>query len=113
MSPRPKARFPAEASRRRRPRAELPPVVVERPEIREVAVRLLEVVAEDLLVLGLAVAVAVDALRPGDEALVQGDACPLEDAGVGRVADEQVVEAEGARAAEAGRVLAHEVLLLQ
>ena len=76
-------------------------MVVQGPQIREVPVRLLEVVAEDLLVLGLTVTVAVDALRPRDEPFVQGDACPLEDAGIRRVADEQVVEAECARAAEA------------
>ena len=93
--------LPGRGETRRRPHAELTPVVVQGPEICQVPVRLLEVVAEDLLVLGLAVAVAVDALGPSDEPLVQGNARPLEDAGVRRVADEQVVEAECARATEA------------
>ena len=57
-------------TRRRQPprpvRAERPSVVVERPELGQVAVRLLQVVAEDLLVLGRAL--AVDAVRPLDEA---------------------------------------------
>ena len=46
-------------------------MVVDRTELCEVAVRLLEVVAEDLLVLHRAVAVEVHALRPVGELLVQ------------------------------------------
>ena len=69
------------------------PVVVERAELAQVPVRLLEVVAEDLLVLGLAAALAVDALGPVGEPLVEGGARPLEQAAVGRVADQHVVEA--------------------
>ena len=52
-------------------RADLPALGVERAELRPVAERLLEVVAEDLLELLLAAALAVDALGPGDEPLVQ------------------------------------------
>ena len=67
-------------------------MVVERAELGEVAVRLLEVVAEDLLVLGRA-PVAVDAVGPLDEALVKRRAGALEEALVRGVADEDVVEA--------------------
>ena len=66
MSPRAKARRPP--SRGAAPRAaELASVVVERAELEQVAPRLLEVVAEDLLVLRLAAALAVDALGPVGE----------------------------------------------
>ena len=64
------------------------------PSSEEVAVRLLEVVAEDLLVLGLALAVAVDLLGPVREPLVQRRARPLEHAVVRGVADQDVLEAE-------------------
>src|SRR5205814_729394 len=61
-------------TRGRQPRgaanAELEAVLVERPELREVPVRLLEVVAEDLLELAGAVADAVRAVGPVDELLV-------------------------------------------
>ncbi len=67
-------------------------MVVERAELRQVAMGLLEVVAEDLLVLGCAL--AVHAVRPLDELLVERRARALENALVGGVADEDVVEAE-------------------
>ena len=66
---------------------------VERPELGAVAVRLLEVVAEDLLELLLAAALPVDALGPGDEALVHRRPRPLEQRAVRRVLDHQVAEA--------------------
>ena len=66
-------------------------VVVERAELREVRPGLLEVVAEDLLELGAAV--AVDLVGPGDEPLVEVGAAALEDAVVGGVADHDVLEA--------------------
>ena len=65
--------------------------IVERPELGEVRPRLLEVVAEDLLELGAAV--AVDAVGPDDEALVEIRPAPLEDAVVRGVADHDVLEA--------------------
>ena len=98
---------------RRRPQPQVAPVVVERPQLGEVAVRLLEVVAEDLLVLGLAVALAVHALRPVDEALVKCGPRALEDAVVRRVSDQEMVEAERAPTDESGGVCADEVLLHQ
>jgi hypothetical protein len=55
-------------------------VIVEGPELAQVPVRLLQVVAEDLLELGRAVAVAVDAVGPRDEALVELRPRPLEQA---------------------------------
>ena len=58
MSPRVNARRPARREAVRGASAERAAVLVERPELGEVAVRLLEVVAEDLLVLALAVALA-------------------------------------------------------
>jgi hypothetical protein len=77
-----------------RAHAELVAVVVERTELRQEAVRLLEVVAEDLLVLG-AVAVAVHALAPIGKALVQAGAVALQQSAVDGVADQDVLEAEG------------------
>src|SRR5207248_11309723 len=88
--------------------AELVPVVVERPQLRQVAVRLLEVVAEDLLV--LARAVAVDAVGPADELLVQRRARALEQSLVGRVPDEHVVEAPRILEAALGGLGPHELL---
>ena len=58
-------------------------------ELDEVAMRLLEVVADDLLELLAA------AVEPAGEALVEVSALALRDAFVGRVADEDVAEAEG------------------
>ncbi len=66
-------------------------MVVERAELGEVPIRLLEVIAEDLLVLGRAL--AVDAVGPLDELLVKRRAGALEDSVVGGVPDEDVVEA--------------------
>ena len=68
-SPRANARLPADASRRAPVLADRAAAIVERPELREVRPGLLEVVAEDLLELGAAV--AVDAVGPDDEALVE------------------------------------------
>ena len=64
--------------------------VVERAELGEIGVRLLEVVAEDLLV--LARAVAVHLVGPRHEALVELSPMPLQEAGVGGVADQDVLE---------------------
>ena len=76
------------------PVAELATVIVERSEVGEIVVRLLEVVPEKLVVLGLAVSLAVDALSPVRETLVQRCARPLQNSVVSRVADEDVVEPE-------------------
>ncbi len=73
--------------------ADLSAFGVDRAELRPVAERLLEVVAEDLFELLLAVAFAVDLLGPRDEALVERRPCPLEQRVVGGVPDEDVVEA--------------------
>src|SRR5581483_11041398 len=98
MSPRANARRAAE--------------VVERSQLGQVAVRLLEVVAEDLLVLGLPPALAVDAIGPVDEALVQRRAGALEQAAVRGLPDQHVVEAEplllGRARLGAQEALAHE-----
>src|SRR5688500_7011488 len=56
---------------------------------------LLEVVPEDLLELALAVAEAVDAVGPGDEALMEGGPRAHQDSLVGGVADEDVLKAKG------------------
>ena len=72
---------------------------------------LLEVVPEDLLVLRRAL--AVDAVGPLDELLVEGRPGALEDPLVGRVADEDVVEPERLLLERAGEVRAHELLLDQ
>ena len=77
------------------PRRRLPPTArpwsSSGPELGEVGVRLLEVVAEDLLV--LIGAVAVHLVGPRHEALVQLGAHPLQQPVVGRVADQDVLEA--------------------
>ena len=75
-------------------RRDRPTLVVERPELRAIANGLLEVIAEDFLELGLAAAVPVDRFGPRDEPFVEGRPRPLEQALVGRVADEDVMEAE-------------------
>src|SRR5262249_17616734 len=63
------------------------------PELGEVLVRLLEVVAEDLLELGPAVALPVNAFGPIDESLVERRPGTLENPLVRSIADEDVVEA--------------------
>ncbi len=80
MSPRAKARRPALPSFVAARSAIAAALGVERAQLGPVAVRLLEVVAVDLLELLLAAALAVDALRPGHEPLVQLRAGPLEQA---------------------------------
>jgi hypothetical protein len=89
MSPRSKARPPAERSFVAPRRAS-----VDRAEVGEVAERLLEVVAQDLLELRLAIAAAVDPVGPVDESLVERGPRALEHAVVGRVPNEDVLEAE-------------------
>ena len=84
-------------------------LVVDRAELGAVAVALLEVVAEDLLVLGHAV--AGDALEPVGELLVQGGAELLRGRLVGGVADEDVLEAEGGLVDEARLGGADEILV--
>ena len=83
------------SSRRRQPPgrvlADRPPVVVQRAELREIRPGLLEVVAEDLL--ELHAAIAVDAVGPCHEPLVQIRPRPFQDPLVGGVADHDVVEA--------------------
>src|SRR5947207_3851576 len=66
-------------------------MVVERPELGEIPVRLLEVVPKYLLVLQRAV--AVDAIRPADELLVKRRSSALQQSVVRRFANEDVVEA--------------------
>ena len=73
--------------------ADLSAFGVDRAELRPVTERLLEMVAEDLFELLLAVAFAVDLLGPRHEAFVEGRPCPLEQRVVGGVPDEDVVEA--------------------
>lgn len=83
-------------------------VGVVRGKLEQVAARLLEVVADDLLELELAVAVAVDPLGPAREARMQPGAGALRQTVVGGVADHDVVEAEGV----GGVVAAHELARL-
>ena len=71
--------------------------VVGRPELGPVAAGLLEVVAEDLVQLDELGAVL---LEPGREALVEVRAGRLRQRVVGRVADQEVAEAEGVLAGE-------------
>ena len=98
------ARERAPAGRRevaRRPLAERPTLRVERAELAQVLVRLLEVPADRLVVLDR---VADPRLEPVGEARVQLGARVLEEAPVGRVADQHVVEAEHGLAEEPARV---------
>ena len=87
---------PADAEPLAAPPTDAAAMIVERAELGEVAVRLLQVVAEDLLVLGLAPALAVDLLRPVYEPLVQGRRVRLSSPVVGGFADQDVLEAEAA-----------------
>ena len=68
-------------------------MVVQRAELGEARVGLLEVIAQDLLVLDGSVAVLVHAVGPADEAFVEKCAGGLEEPPVGRVADQDVAEA--------------------
>ena len=61
----------------RRVAADLVALLVERAELAEIAVRLLEVIAEDLLELEAAAALGVDLVGPADEVDVQADAARL------------------------------------
>ena len=92
-SPRAKARLPGCGQAPRAVGADRDALLVERPEFAQVAVRLLEVVAEDLLELERAVAVGVDAVGPAHEVDVQLRARALEQAVVDGVAHQLVVEA--------------------
>src|SRR5579871_3030809 len=74
--------------------AELLGLRVERGQLEEVAARLLEVIADDLLELELAAALAVDALGPPGKARVQPGSRALRQPVVRGVADEDVLEAE-------------------
>ena len=77
-------------------------------EVRQVAERLLEVVADDLFVLGEATADLL--LEPCGVPLVQGCPCPLRDRVVRGVADEQMAEAEASLTGEDRRLEPDEVL---
>ena len=74
--------------------ADQPRMVVDRAQLGQVAIRLLEVVAEDLLVLLRAALAAVQLLRPLGEPLVKRGPGALEQAVVGGVPDEDVLEPE-------------------
>ena len=82
--------------------------LVDGAELGAVAVALLEVVPEDLLVLGDPR--GDEALEPVGEPLVQGCAELLRGRVVGGVADEDVLEAEGGLAGEARLGGADEIL---
>jgi hypothetical protein len=75
----------------RRPGPELASVLVEGAELGEGRVRLLEVVAQDLLVLDGSI--RVHAVRPVHEALVEDRAGALEKSPICRVPDEEMAEA--------------------
>ena len=106
MSPRANALWPADRSRSDACRPMARAAVVERAQLGEVGVRLLEVVAEDLLV--LAGAVAVHLVGPCHEALVQLGPMPLQEPGVGRVADQDVLEGVRRAGGHDRRVRLHE-----
>ena len=92
MSARARARRPADDELRRRALGDGARLVIDDPELGAIAVRLLEVVAEDLLELELAAALPVDPLCPGHEPLVQRRADALQQAAVRGVADDLVAE---------------------
>ena len=110
-SPRASARRPEEPSRAGGPRCQLPAVLVDRAQLRQVRAGLLQMVAEDLRV--LARPLAGGALQPVREPLVEARACLLEDPLVGHLADQDVLEGEGRLAGKPGGVGLDEVLALQ
>ena len=69
-----------------------PARIVDRSQLDPIAIRLLEVVAEDLLELELATTLAVDRVGPVDEPFVELGAGPLEQASIGRILDDRVPE---------------------
>src|SRR5256885_938827 len=70
-----------------RPLAQRACMVIERSELVSIEVRLLEVVALELVL-------SVVELQPAGETLVEVGPCPLGDPGVGRIPDQGVPEAE-------------------
>ena len=96
MSPRANARRPADARRRDASRPISRAFSSSGPSSREIAVRLLEVVAEDLLELEAAAALGVDLVGPAHEVDVQRRAGALEQAVVDGVAHQVMVEAVAA-----------------
>ena len=76
----------------RRAGGDVASLVVDLAELASVAIRLLEVVAEDLLELLLAPALAVDPLGPAHETFVELRSRPLEQGAVRSVLDHQVAE---------------------
>jgi hypothetical protein len=85
----------------RRPLAERPALRIDRPELAEELVRLLEMPADRLVVLDRLGGARFD---PVGKAAVQLRARPLEQAPVGRVADQHVVEAQHRLAEEPAAV---------
>jgi hypothetical protein len=69
-------------------------VIVEGAQLFQVAIRLLQVVAQDLLELHCAVAVAIDAVGPRDEAFVEHRPRTLQHPLVSSIPDEHVVESK-------------------
>src|SRR5438128_7370504 len=86
-------------------------MVVERPEFGEIPVRLLEVVPEYLLVLQRAV--AVDTIRPADELLVERRPRTLQQSVVGRLANQNVMEAVRVLERTLRGIRSHELLAAQ
>ena len=87
---------PGRREMRRRALAETPSMVIERRELLEIVRGLLEVIADNLLVLALALPISIHSLRPVGEALVEVRARTLEEPVVGGIADQDVVEAHRA-----------------
>ena len=108
MSFRSNARRPAAARRPASALPELPSGPVDRPQLRSQAVRLLEVIAQDLLV--LLSAVGRDPLQPGCEALVKERPLVLGQALIRGVTYEQVAEAEGVLARHVTLVRPYQLL---
>ena len=103
---------PGRTELRRRPLGQLAAGIVERPELRPIPIRLLEVEPEDLLELLLPATLAVDGLGPGHEPLVELRAVALEQAAVRRVPDQAMPEAERLVVGIA-RIQGHELLVVE
>src|SRR4051794_27750518 len=93
--------------------SDLDAVCVEWSQLPEIAIRLLEVVGEDLLELDASVDLGVDLVRPGDEGLVEGGPRPLEHPVVGSITDQKVLEPVAMLAGRRRRFGAHEASPLE
>ena len=85
-------------------------MLVDCPELAQIAIRLLEVVAVDFLVLLRPAAFAIDSICPAHKPFVELRTRPFQESVVRRVLDQDVHEAEAGVIGIGGRSRPHELL---